>query len=404
MYALPHSVSTESLAFDVRVILTVNFSPWSSYCGGGQQSTHLLATALAEQGQRVTVVYTKPIWENVIVPDTLLYKVVWAPFVGLRSRVNEPLRPLNALTVARTVQKLTNEDSYDVIHCQGEEGAHLPRLRRKVPPFRFIATPRYPSFPKRLLANTNGLAARARRWWVPPRFIALGTTLRGADCCCPTSRMSAEAIELAYGIPAAAQRVVPNGVAPEYLSGSRSPDAHRGPVLFYGRIETNKGIDVFIEALGNLGTDAPPAVVIGRGGAEPWARQRVQELGLTERVRFLGWQTQAIISEHLAQASIAVLPSREESFGNAIVEAMVAGTPLVTTGYGSIPEIVGPAPVTMVEADAQRIANAIRHKLENPHLAEEQATITKKYARELYSWSATARIFTEIYSEKSPSL
>ncbi|MCB9707191.1 MAG: glycosyltransferase family 4 protein [Myxococcales bacterium] len=388
----------------MRIILTVNFSPWSSYCGGGQQSTHLLATALAEQDQRVTVVYTKPIWENVIVPDALPYKVIWAPFVGLRSRANAPLRPLNAVTVARTIQTLFNEDNYDVIHCQGEEGALLPRLRKNLPPFRFIATPRYPSYPKRLLESSSGVAARVGRWWVPPKFIALGATLRGADCCCPTSQVSAEAIELAYGIPAAAQRVVPNGVAPVYLSSTRSADAHRGPILFYGRIELKKGIDVFIEALANLGRDAPPAIVIGRGQAEPWAHQRVQELGIAERVHFLGWQQPAAIAKHLAKASIAVLPSREESFGNAIVEAMVAGTPLITTFYGSIPEVVGASPVTRVDADAQQIANAIRHKLETPDLAEEHATITRKYARERYSWSATARIFTEIYSEKSPTL
>lgn len=383
----------------MHVVLTVNFSPWSLYCGGGQQSTHFLASALSELGHRVTVIYTKPVWEKIAIPSVLSYKAVWAPFWGLRSRSSAPLRPLNAITVARAVQTLCRKERVDVVHCQGEEGALLARLRKHLPPFRLIATPRFPSYPQRLQASPNTAAARAGRWLVPPKFIALGATLRGADYCCPTSRVSAEAVERAYGIATTAQRVVPNGVSPVYLNSARSLNAHGGPLLFFGRVEHSKGIDVFIEALARLGSNARLALIIGRGKAEPWARQRTQDLGMADRVRFLGWQEPATIAQHLAEASIAVLPSREESFGNAIVEAMTAGTPIVTTFHGSIPEVIDTAPVTMVGADAAQIAVAIMQKLQDVQQAEEFAKITQDYARKRYSWNSTACTFAKIYSE-----
>ena len=55
----------------MRCLLTVNFSPWSRYSGGGQRSTHNLARALAQRGHDVSVVYTKPPWEQVQLPAAL---------------------------------------------------------------------------------------------------------------------------------------------------------------------------------------------------------------------------------------------------------------------------------------------------------------------------------------------
>ena len=103
------------------IILTCNFSPWSPYSGGGQQSTHELATALAARGHRVSVVFTRTPFEDFEIPQNLGYQVIWASFFALRSWSSAPLRSLNALSVARAVGKILSCTPRPVVvHGQGE--------------------------------------------------------------------------------------------------------------------------------------------------------------------------------------------------------------------------------------------------------------------------------------------
>src|SRR5262245_15559702 len=107
----------------MRCILTVNFSPWSRYSGGGQRSTHNLACALAQRGHDVSVVYTKPPWEAVQLPAALPYQPLWAALPAFRSRSGALLRPLTSLSVARQVERLARHGAELVVHGNGEEAA-----------------------------------------------------------------------------------------------------------------------------------------------------------------------------------------------------------------------------------------------------------------------------------------
>ena len=133
----------------MRIILTCNFSPWSLYSGGGQKSTHKLATALAQRGHDVTVIFTKSVLEKIKLPDEILYCIKWAPFFGVRSSRSAPLRPLNAVSVLSAVKQLARDGRIDAIHCQGEEGVLLPSFchDRNIP---LVITPRYPWYPNEL--------------------------------------------------------------------------------------------------------------------------------------------------------------------------------------------------------------------------------------------------------------
>src|SRR3954451_18857742 len=93
-----HMCASQLLRHRMRCILTVNFSPWSRYSGGGQRSTHNLARALVKRGHEVTVVFTKAPWEQVPLPPDLPYQVVWAALPGVRRT--------SSLFVARAVQGL----------------------------------------------------------------------------------------------------------------------------------------------------------------------------------------------------------------------------------------------------------------------------------------------------------
>ena len=77
-------------AYDV--IMTCNYSPWSAYSGGGQKSVHMLATAMAKQGLRVAVVYSKGIGEKIKSHPAPAYDVHWAGFFAFKPSISSPLR------------------------------------------------------------------------------------------------------------------------------------------------------------------------------------------------------------------------------------------------------------------------------------------------------------------------
>ena len=172
----------------MHIILTVNFSPWSPYSGGAQHSTHELAAAFSWLGHSVDVVYTKTPWESLDVPKKVPYNIHYAHFVGRRSRRDAPLRYLNAVTVAVEVARLLGKrpsPGHTVVHSQGEEGALLPKLRTHLR-FKFVMTPRYPSFPPQMLESRLDVLSRLRLSVLDFKYIALGSALLGADRFCPT--------------------------------------------------------------------------------------------------------------------------------------------------------------------------------------------------------------------------
>jgi glycosyltransferase involved in cell wall biosynthesis len=97
--------------------------------------------------------------------------------------------------------------------------------------------------------------------------------------------------------------------------------------LALGRLHPNKGLDILIRA-----AKATPGlyVWIGGEGPEREALQRLgEELGLKDRVKFLGWRNDR--GSLFKTADFCVYPSREEPFGNVVVEAWSSGVPLLTT-------------------------------------------------------------------------
>lgn len=378
----------------MHVLLTTNFSPWSRYSGGGQHSTHNLAVALSGRGHEVAVVYTKPPWERLEVPAALPYRIHWAALPAVRSRRAALLRPASALSVAWTVRRFLRLGT--VVHASGEEAALLPRLRRSRP-FPLVLTPRYPSYPPLLPAS--GPLQTFQLLFTAPKFFLLGLAVRGADVCCPTSRSAAQMLQQAYDLAEVPIRVVPNGVSPAFLSVTRAPEAAGGPVLFFGRLSRAKGADVLLEALALLGDAAPHTLIIGRGEAYDALVRGCGRLGLTDRVAFRDWMDPTALAAELSRASMAVLPSREESFGNAMAEAMAAGTPVVSTTAGSIPEVVeqGRSGLLVPPDDPAALAQTMRRLLADPAFAQRLGRSGWQRVRDCFTWNRVAQQFEEIY-------
>jgi glycosyltransferase involved in cell wall biosynthesis len=390
----------------MRVILTVNFSPWSRYSGGGQRSTHNLARALARRGHAVQVVYTKPPWEQVPLPDALPYEVVWATLPAIRSRSNALLRPTTPFFVAREVERLLQRGSGPVaVHGNGEEAALISDLRARTSVrFGFVMTPRYPALPtaiERGIAQRSG-AMRAIFSVMHAKYVLLGRALGGADYICPTSRFAASLVERAYALDAAKLRVIPNGVSDEFL---RPPAERESPAqvpfaIYFGRLAREKGVHTLLDALATAGPEPEMFVFAGRGPELERLRQRSRTLGLAHRVRFMTWLDAKALSELVRKASFAVLPSLEESFGNTMAEAMALAVPVISTSAGSIPELIEHERTgILVQPDsAPALSDAIRELAGDAHRRKELGLAGQAKVRAEYSWDAVAARFEQVYA------
>ena len=166
-------------------------------------------------------------------------------------------------------------------------------------------------------------------------------------------------------------------------------------ILALGRFDPIKGFDIALRALARL----PGAYfwLGGEGEEEPALHALAAELGVAERVRFLGWRRD--VTALLGQARVAIVPSRIEPLGLVTLEAWAAGVPVVAAA--------SPGPRYAIEAEAsgllvpvedpEALANAIRRVLEDEALARRLAEGGKRRLAERFSEEATVAAYRDYF-------
>jgi len=157
----------------------------------------------------------------------------------------------------------------------------------------------------------------------------------------------------AYGADGSRIEVIPPGVdhtvfAPGDVATARARlGLGDGPLMvFVGRIQPLKGLDVAVHALAELGRDDARLVVVGGpSGPDGEAELRsvqdlVARLGLTERVTFVAPQAHDRLADWYRAADVVLVPSRTESFGLVALEAGACGTPVVAAAVGGLQTVV----------------------------------------------------------------
>jgi glycosyltransferase involved in cell wall biosynthesis len=129
------------------------------------------------------------------------------------------------------------------------------------------------------------------------------------------------------------------------------------------------------------------------GGGKGWLYdavfRRLDELGLRERVRFVGYIEEQELPLWYAAATVFVFPSIYEGFGMPPLEAMACGTPVVTSNSSSLPEVVGEAGIMVSPHDPAAFAAAIDRVLSDADLREELRARGLARAR-AFDWRVTA--------------
>jgi glycosyltransferase involved in cell wall biosynthesis len=152
--------------------------------------------------------------------------------------------------------------------------------------------------------------------------------------------------------------------------GSNAPDdVPEGArvLLAVSRLAEQKGLDVAIRALPRLPDDTA-LVVLGEGPERQPLMRLAGELGVERRVFLLGRVPD--VSAWLGRATVFVHPARWEGFGLSVLEAMLAGLPIVAANVSSLPELVldGSSGLLVPPNDVDAFSAAIADALERPEL------------------------------------
>jgi glycosyltransferase involved in cell wall biosynthesis len=181
-----------------------------------------------------------------------------------------------------------------------------------------------------------------------------------------------------------------------------------GPyILALGTLEPRKNLIRAIEAFAHLeGDDRPPLVV---AGAKGWKNDEVfaksRELGIEERIRFLGYVDEDERAPLLAEARLLVLPSLLEGFGIPVVEAMACGTPVLTSKVGGLPEAGGDAALYVDPTDVVAIRDGMAKALHDEALRRRMVATGLEHSKQ-FTWARSgaklAELFGEVASESAP--
>jgi len=161
-----------------------------------------------------------------------------------------------------------------------------------------------------------------------------------------------------YNADPARVHVVPLGVqhaffAPGDQRAARQAlgrDEDETMLLFVGRLQTLKGVDLALETLITLrrrGRDASLAIVGGPSGPDgnttlAQLHRRVRDAGVIEHVSFVAPQSHQLLSTWMRAADVTLVPSRSESFGLVALESSACGTPVVASAVGGLLTLVEP--------------------------------------------------------------
>jgi glycosyltransferase involved in cell wall biosynthesis len=178
-------------------------------------------------------------------------------------------------------------------------------------------------------------------------------------------------------------------------------------LLYAGRISPHKNLVRIIEAFSALKAELEKEdsfpdlklIIIGDElSKHPDLRRTVIKSGVQNDVRFLGFVPIEVLRIFYDAAKIFVFPSLYEGFGLPPLEAMVHGTPVVTSNTSSLPEVVGNAAVLVNPENVFEIRRALHRVLLDQPLREKMKERSYEQSQQ-FSWQKSARRVLQIYNE-----
>jgi glycosyltransferase involved in cell wall biosynthesis len=198
--------------------------------------------------------------------------------------------------------------------------------------------------------------------------------------------------------------VIWNGIDGESYSLVEPMVRSRPYILGFGRFVLKKGFDLLIKAFADLERDRElDLVLVGSGPEQPRLRQLTVDRGIAGSVCFPGRAYDEDMVRWIRGAKLVVVPSREEPFGIAALEAAAVGVPLVATKVGGIPEFLGGwetgGTILLCEPEPDSLGMAIDQLLNRTGDGEIDVRRGAHFT-ESFSWNQRLREYENIFESR----
>jgi glycosyltransferase involved in cell wall biosynthesis len=207
---------------------------------------------------------------------------------------------------------------------------------------------------------------------------------------CPSRDTARDAVEL-LGVEENRIRVISLGVASHFFEPLAAAEPPPEPyILFVGTQERRKNLERLEQAVEDLRARGFPHVLVF-AGADAWGDVRIGK----SFIRNVGRVTETQLRRLYAEAACLAIPSLHEGFGFPALEAMAAGTPVVASRAGALPEVTGGAAILVDPLDPIDIANGLEQAITAGGALREAG---RRHAA-LFTWEKTAAATLAVYRE-----
>ncbi|MDT7608610.1 MAG: hypothetical protein QOG96_3113 [Pseudonocardiales bacterium] len=231
-------------------------------------------------------------------------------------------------------------------------------------------------------------------------------TLRAASAVVATSPWAARRLAAEHGLDPDRIHVATPGVDLAPLAPGTDGATH---LLCVGSVTPTKGQDLLVEALAAVADLPWSCDLVGPLRRDPAhvaaVRRTIERHGLGDRVRLTGPRTGTRLATSYAEADLLVLPSRVESYGMVVTEALARGIPVLAAAVGGVPETLGHDPdgavpgILVPPDDVPALAGALRHWFGVPAPRDRLRRAARARRGTLDGWEVTSRCLAGVLEQ-----
>lgn len=362
-------------------ILRIATDLYPDITGGGPIHAHAMSKQQSEWGHNV-VVLTSDHGEqhNPSVSTDEDYTII---------RHRELARPLDNSIIPGLIKTLRDRLEWaDVVHAH----SHLYFSTNLAAAVRRVSdTP--------LIVTNHGLISQTAPLWVQKLFIPTVAkfTFNSADrilCYTETDKQLLQDRNVTAPI-----EVITNGIDCDQFTPGRGDSGKE--LLFVGRLKDGKGVPTLLETFARLVSAYPDLTlrIVGDGPERTRYENRCVELGIEDRVEFVGDVSYEDMPEQYQRSTIFILPSLNEGLPRTVLEAMSCEVPVVTSDLDQLESIVPGAGYTAPCQSVPDFVDAISRLLDDEDERSRLGAHGRQRVLEMYSWERTVERTTELYYE-----
>ncbi len=165
----------------------------------------------------------------------------------------------------------------------------------------------------------------------------------------------------------------------------------------------NYAPDLVLRAYASAYTKIVPSHLrlIGGGPMQDDLEKLAEDFGIKNKVTIEGWIEKTKAASYIAHADVLLMPSYQESFGVAALEAAAYGLPIIATNVGGVPEIVkdGISGILIEPGDESALAGAMVHLGNDFHVRKKMGAAGREYVRRHYAWDECLDKMEKVYQK-----